>query len=497
MRKEKSFKNFITSLIPYIILLLLGFVRVNTFIVNLGVDIYALNQVFYQIFIYLSLAEAGAGVYINQMYYKHFAKNDKKEITNIFNGAKCLLKKISLIVFSLGIVISFLLKIFTNNNLNLIYMQFVFMLFLFKNIIEYLMVSPKSVIEADQKQYKINTRFYSFKILESLADIILLYCGFNYVIILLGEIVIRFLTYYITNKKIYKEYPWLNNKPTEKIKIKGINNMLWHRVSEAIHYNTDIIITSSFLSPLYVTIYASYNYITKYLTDGVDMVGSSVSSSFGNVIYKENKNNMLNIFEELNMMFLFLASFLATMSYILCNSFVTFWLGSKYIINDWALVFLMINFFIVVSRKPLNIYRNSNGLFKETKFIVMLEAIVNLVLSLILVRYYGLSGILFSTMISMVSTTLWYIPYFIYNKHLNISCLKYIMRLVLYFLLNISISFIGYKVISSLVIKNLFTWTIWASLFGITLLIVYFVVYYASSKYFKSLVKKILLMIKK
>ena len=52
------------------------------------------NSLFYQIFIYLSLAEAGAGAYILQLYYKYFANDAKAAVTvediendiRIYNG---------------------------------------------------------------------------------------------------------------------------------------------------------------------------------------------------------------------------------------------------------------------------------------------------------------------------------------------------------------------------------------------------------------------------
>lgn len=491
MRKEKSIKNFITSVIPYVILLLLGFLRVSVFVKFLGDEKYALNTLFYQIFIYLSLAEAGAGAYVIQLYYKCFATDDKEEIINIYNSAKKLLKKIALIILGIGVFLSFFLKLFTNNSLSLYYMQFVFLLFLLKNAVDYLMMAPKSVIEADQKAYKANFRFYSMKIFEYIVDIVLIYLGFDYIIILVVEILTRFLTYFVTNKKIFKEYPWLKNKPTKSVSLKGVSNLFWHRISEAIHYNTDIIITSSFLSPLLVTIYSSYNYITKYLTDIIDMISSSISPSFGNSIYKDEKSNMMMLFEEINIAYLFMASFLSSMVYVLGNPFVgKVWLGEKYLISNTAFIFLIINFFIVISRKPLNIFRNSKGLFKETKVIALLEAIINLILSLILVIKYGLVGILIATTISMITTTLWYMPYYIYNKVLNVSCVKYFIRYLLVIILTIVVSYLGSKLTLVIKVNNIPSWLLLALITGIILLIVLFIVFYIFSKDFRDVVNK-------
>ena len=491
MRKEKSIKNFITSIIPYVILLLLGFLRVSVFVKYLGDEKYALNTLFYQIFIYLSLAEAGAGTYILQLYYKCFANGDKDEIVNIYNSAKSLLKKIALIILGIGVLVSFFLKVFTNNSLSLLYMQFVFLLFLLKNAVDYLMMAPKSVIEADQKAYIANIRFYSMRILEYIVDIVLIYLGFDYIIILVFEILTRFLTYFVTNKKIFKEYPWLKNKPTNKVSLKGVANLFWHRISEAIHYNTDIIITSSFLSPLLVTIYSSYNYLTKYLTDMIDMLSSAISPSFGNSLYKDEKSNMMMLFEEMNVSFLFMASFLSSMVFVLGNSFVSaVWLGEKYLLNNLAFIFLIINFFIVIARKPLNVFRNSKGLFKETKVIVLAEAIVNLILSLLLVSKYGLTGILIATTISMLLTTFWYMPYYIYNKVLETSCFKYFVRYILVLLLTVSISYLGSKLLVFINVTGILSWLLLAVISGISILLILFIVFYLFSKDFRDVVNK-------
>ena len=84
MRKKNSLKNLITSFFPYVLVLLLGFVKVDVFLDTLGEEVYALNQLFFQLFAYISLAEAGASGYIIQLYYKHFA-NDNKETINAEN----------------------------------------------------------------------------------------------------------------------------------------------------------------------------------------------------------------------------------------------------------------------------------------------------------------------------------------------------------------------------------------------------------------------------
>ncbi len=493
MRKKKSFRNFVTSFFPYLIVLILGFVKIDVFLSTLGEEIYALNQLFFQLFAYISLAEAGACTYIIQLYYKHFVNGDKEKIKETYQGSKRFLTKVAIAVLIIGSIVSFSLGFLTNNHLSLVYMQIVFMLFILRSVIEYLMMSPKLVMQADQKLYKINIVYYIFKIAELVFEIGLLLMGFDYIITLLSSMLLRYLTYVFINKRVFKEYPWLRDKIAKTdVKIKGVNNMFIHRIAEAVHYNTDIILTSSFLSPFLVTIYSSYNYITKYLTDGIDLIGNSISSSVGNVVYKENREENKRILDELLVIYLVFATFLSVVTYIMINSFINLWIGEKYIFSTAALILLILNFFIVIARKPLNIYFYSAGWFKETRLIVCLEAVVNLVLSILLVFKYGIVGILFATTISMLTTTFWYIPKFVLKDNLNMSLIKYFGRFILAIILAASLCFIGSHIINHLSINSFITWGLLALLVSIIVLVLLASIYYIFSKPFRRIFHKIL-----
>ena len=94
MRKENSIKNFLTSFLPYIILAVLGFLKLDIFLNSLGEEVYALNQLFLQIFAYVSMADAGIGTLIVQRYYSLFESKDNDAINKIYNGSRKYLKKI-------------------------------------------------------------------------------------------------------------------------------------------------------------------------------------------------------------------------------------------------------------------------------------------------------------------------------------------------------------------------------------------------------------------
>ena len=270
----------------------------------------------------------------------------------------------------------------TNNNLSLLYMQMVFILFLIKNVIDYLMFSPRFVLQADQKIYKVNLKINLCKIVETGGEIGLLSIGYSYITILVVGIIIRIIFNYLIIEKYLKNihgYIWFLMM---KLNIRGMRSVFIHKITGAVHNNTDIIIISAILAPIKVVIYSAYNTIIRFINDFIFMMSNAITASYGNVIYKENKKARYIIFEEINSLFLFLAMFFSITVYVLSNSFITLWIGSDKIMDTMSLVFMVIIMFYTIARKPLIIVRDAMDLFNETKNISIIESILNLILSL-------------------------------------------------------------------------------------------------------------------
>lgn len=497
MRKKNSFKNFLTDFFPYILFGILGFVQVKIFVKSLGEEIYSLNQLFIQLFSYISLVEGGVGAIICQKYYKYFVNNDKENIKRTYASSVSSMRKISIIIFIIGIIMSFFLNILTNNSLSLYYMQFVFILYLIRSIIEYLNLSPRFVIQANQKLYKINIILNIYKLLEVIITILCLLYKIDYMYILIITIIIRLVMYYCVNLKIYKEYPYLkdvkiNNPP----KIRGIGYMYYHKIAGAVYNNTDILLISSTLNPFYVTMYSSYNYICKYINDVIYMLGNSLTASLGNVLYSEKDKTSFDIFEEINSMFLFFGAFFTINVYILSDNFIGIWIGKEYTTNSLIAIFMSILLFASISKRALSILWEAKGMFKETRIIVFWEALLNVIFSIILIHFYQINGILFATIASYLLTTFWYYPRFVYKNVFKQNYIKYYRIYFLYLSLIIIIG-VFYKLFINISINNFKDWLICGLLSSISTGIIIFGISYVFLKPFKRIVKKLIMLVKR
>lgn len=355
---------------------------------------------------------------------------------------------------------------------------------------EYWMFAPRFVLTADQKVYKINICLNIFKIIEIIVEIVVLQFYKNYIVILLISIILRFIAYFIINKTVFKEYPWLNKtNKKEPIKLKGTKDVIIHKLAGTIYSNTDILLASICLKPISIVIYSSYNYIIKFINDGIYIFGSSILASMGNVMYKDENQNQYKIFEKTNSIFIFLAMFFTLALYFSVNRFIGLWMGEDKYIGNISLVLMLTTLFLSIISRPFLLIRDSKALYKETKLIATFEAIINLGLSIILVKYFDIIGLLMGTVISSLMTTNLFYPKYIYKTVFNKNYLKYFGKILMCMLTMAIICFGGtyFNIINDA--NNYLMWFIFSVIYCIILLIIVFIFNYICFKDFKEICK--------
>ena len=483
MRKLNSLKNFVTTILPYIIITLLGFWRVSAFINNLGDELYSVNQLFYQLLTYLSLAEAGVGLIVNQKYYELFAKNDFDGINRVYTASKKFFKIIAVVMLILGFIMSFTLKAITNNSLSLTYLQIVFMIFLLKNVVEYFISYPRYVLQADQKSYKINFLINFIRILECIIEIGLLYLKVDYLLILIPGIFIRIIINMIINRKVFKEYPWLKEvENPDKSIFSNAKHFIIYRISTIVYNNIDILIISTYLDPVFVVIYSSYNYIIRFIAELLGMIAQAIVASLGNAINKLKLEESRLVFEKLNTGFAAFAMFCTMCVTILIDKFICIWIGADKQIVIWGVALFSFSLFNLIYSKNLTSVVEIKGWFKQTRNVALAEAGINLVLSIILVKYFGIIGVILATAIATLLTSFIFYPIYVYKNQFKQNAVKYYLHFTIDLIFTILVSVGGLYIVKGIEISNFFAWGIAAIICAIAVLILISIEKYLTTK---------------
>lgn len=84
------------------------------------------------------------------------------------------------------------------------------------------------------------------------------------------------------------------------------------------------------------------------------------------------------------------------------DEFIILWLGKDFLLSNITLILFFINSYINTIISIFAIYNAAKGLFRNDVAFVYLQAITNLVMSILLVNFYGINGVLMGTLIGNV-----------------------------------------------------------------------------------------------
>lgn len=441
-RSINSFRNITIGIGSQIVTLLMTFISRTVFIKLLGAEYLGINGLFSNVLTVLSLAELGIGNVMMYSLYKPVAENDESKIISLLNYYKNIYRKIAVAVLILGMsIIPFLDKIvdseMTFKNIVLFYV-----LFLVNSVVSYFVAYKTALIIADQKNYMINTINTLFSLIRDIIQIIVMLETKNYILFLCVQIICTISNNIYFSFTANKLYPFLRKRmnlveiDTKNIK-ENISSMFLYKMGVVMMNNTDNILISTIISTIYVGYYSNYSLLITVITTFIGVIIQAMLSSIGNLNTEGSVKKSYKFFNTL-LLFFHLISAISSLCFLLVvNDFIRIWIGESYLLGKDVVFAIVFNFYIQNIINPVWIYRETMGLFNRIKYIMIIAAIINLGLSIILGRYWGLSGIIISTAIARLLTTIWYEPSLLYRIKFKQPVRKYWERQFKYFVVTL------------------------------------------------------------
>jgi len=407
MRTKKIFLNMICDILPYLLIGVVGIIKMDVLITYIGDAGNGYYQTINQIISYVFLAQAGFSDAVIYSLYKPFANKNKDDINAIYGGARKIFKRIGYIIFGIICLVSLGLYLFYNfedgyRNSALI----CFFIISTSYLISYFGRGQTymAVLSAAQEKYVYSLVFNSIKLL---CDILIVLVTIKFGSLEAIAIVILFMKILeeIINRIVVKrKYPDLHEiarKDTSMVKM--TKDLAWTQLGYLVLNNTDALLLMGFSGPVVVSIYTSYNFILRFLNEVASRVEMSSVYSFGNVFAKKEEDRVYPLFREYMMLFILIAFSMSITFMIGIRGFVNVWVGKEnYLINYITVVLFTSTLFLNILYYPLVALVNADGLFKDNKKHIFICAITNLVCSIVLINYLGLDGLLIGTILSFV-----------------------------------------------------------------------------------------------
>ena len=462
MRTNYSIKNTITSFISNIVSFIFLFISQTIFIKILGIEYTGLNGLFGNVLTLLNLFELGIGNAIIFNLYKYIANNNKEKIKSLIEYYKKSYNIIALIILLVGLCITPFIKLIVKEQSIDINIYIVYILFLLSTVSTYILAYKRNLIYAYQRNYVLNIIHVGYIVILNTLQLLIIFITKNYYLYLIVKIICILLENIIISIKANKDYIYLLDKNIKPIDNKTKNNitnrvkaLFIHKTSSVITYGTDNILISLFFGLKEVGLYTNYHYIIQTIDTIFRNIISSTNASVGNLLVEDKYEKRYEVFKNIKFLNYWIAVHTTICLLILIEPFIKIWLGSNYLLNKLVLVVLIINYYQSMMRTTYNVFKDSAGIWIEDKYIPIIQAILNLITSIIFVKLLGLAGVFIGTILS--SLVLWFYSYpkYVYKKILNRNYKEYYKQLIIDIFIFVIIMLITYYVSNLILIKHL------------------------------------------
>lgn len=410
-RGKKLAYNTATSLLLQLISIASGFIVPRLILGTYGSNVNGLVNSVTQFLGVITLLDLGVGAVVQSSLYKPLANKDGTTVSKIFVSANRFFKRLALMLLIYVVVLMTVYPLIVNKNFGFFYTVTLIGSICISSFAQYYFGIVNSLLlTADQKGYIQYTAQIVAIIINTVACAILIKLGCTIQIVKLTTSLIFLCRPLFLNWYVQRHYE-IDRKITydeEPIKQKW-NGMAQHFASYVLG-GTDNIVLTLFSTLSNVSIYSVYNLVANGVFMIITSISNGFSSYFGDVMAKQENDNLKNHFIAFEWLIHTVSIFVFGCTSVVITDFILVYTKG---INDaeykqplFAFI-LTIAFAVRSIRIPYNYLILAASRYKETQRCYYIAMFLNIIISVVSVKAYGLIGVAIGTLIAMLYQSVW------------------------------------------------------------------------------------------
>lgn len=414
-RKKKLLLNTGTSILHQLITLICGFILPRMYLVCYGSDVNGLVSSISQFLGFISFADLGVGAVVQASLYKPLAEKDNDQLSRVIKSSSSFYQKIALLLivytFALGIVYPSIASV----SFDWLFTASLIVIISISMFAQYFFgITYSILLNADQKGYIQLIVHSASLIFNTLISVFLMNAGFSIHLVKLISAMI-----FVIQPLILATYANKHYKINKKIELNGEpikqkwNGLAQHWATVVLN-NTDSVVLTFFSSLKNVSIYGVYYIVVNGVKQIVLALTNGVDSLLGNMLAKREDELINQVFSAYEWLIHTLVSLLFGITAIVILPFISVYTkgvtDANYIVPLFAWILTSAQGAYCL-RLPYNSLVLAAGHFKETQWSAIIEALLNITISILFVFKFGLVGVAVGTLSAMIFRTIYLVHY--------------------------------------------------------------------------------------
>ncbi len=415
MRTKKLMLNTLTVIMNQIVVVMCGFIVPRMILVTYGSEVNGLVSSITQFLSVITFMDMGIGAVVQASLYKPLADGNHAEVSRIILSADKFLKKVALGILLYVIVLFFAYPKVVNQSFGDLYTGTLIIAMCISYFVQYFFgLKNQLLVIADQKGYIAYALNSLLLIANNLASIILILQGASIQLVKLIASLILVAKPFILEAYVKKNYEIDRKVRYSEEPIKQKWNGIAQHIATVILTSTDTIVLSLLSTLENVSIYYVYHLVVNGLDNLVIAFTSGFLSLFGNMISKNEDELLRKSFNAFESFFHLIVTYIFGCVLVLMVPFVRVYTKGvtdvNYALPTFSVLITIANLFYCY-RLPYNTLVKAAGHFKQTQNSAIIEAALNIIISVVLVFRYGLVGVAIGTLIAMAYKTVYLVLY--------------------------------------------------------------------------------------
>lgn len=425
--------NTFTSLVNQIITVVCGIILPRLILTTYGSEVNGLINSVTQFLQIVAFFELGIGAVVQSSLYKPLAEKDSISISKIMVSAQRFFRKLALILLVYAVFLMSVYPFVAQQNFGWVYTALMIGAISISSFAQYYFGIVNSLLlKSDQRGYIQYVTQAVTIIMNTGACVVLIKFGAGiHVVKLVTSLLflLRPLTLHIYVKKHYK-IDWQIEYEEEPIKQKW-NGVAQH-IAAVVLDGTDNIVLTLFATLADVSIYSVYHLVIYGVKNLFMSLTNGIHSLIGELWAKQEIDTLKRTFARCEWVLHTGSVFIFGCTGMLIIPFISVYTKDVTDVNYIQPLFAIL---ITIAhaghclRLPYSVMILAGGHYKQTQNNYIIAAIINVVLSVILVMTFGLIGVAIGTLVAMFYQTVW-MAYYVSKNLIKWSFYKFLKQLV-------------------------------------------------------------------
>ena len=406
-KKDNRIKyNLLSGLLYQAVLIVISFLLPRLYLENFGSEVNGVLSAIKQIFVYMSLLEAGIGLATTQALYKPVAENDHAKSSAILSATNIYYFKTGVIYSAIVLLLAVVYSFFVPTGVAPVTLFSIIILTALPALFSYFIQAKyRILLEVDGRKYVINNSETVLQLVSNIGKILVLLLTDSLVMIQLVYCILALIQLGYIYIHAKRRYTWLNVKSTPDFEaISQRKSVLVHQVSGMVFNNTDILLLSFLCDFKVVSVYTIYNIFFSQVQTFITSIISGFSFALGQMFHtdRDKFTKVYNMYETFYIMATFVIYTLMAVFLLPLIQIYTSGINDANYTNAYLVLLFVIMNLLSNGKLPSNHVLEYSGKFEETRSHAIVEMVINIVVSVAAILVWGICGAILGTIVALL-----------------------------------------------------------------------------------------------